>query len=403
MTRFFPYLLLFIIPLTVLSCQKAPADPRPEPAPKTAPTATVPTPAESAAATKENTLELMDAVTEEEKATIKAIFLEFKTAVLSYQGSKAASMIAAPSLQYYQNLLVAVKTANQHPEDYQIMEQRLSPTMRTTARLIQSRLSADFVETTTPEKLYEVAFNQGWIGYKTFSTASIDFFRPINKGSDRYIAANFYHAGTVKDDLVLQIGFIYADGQWKIDLVPIFVAIEDKVNDWAEKNSIDVEESIKKTVETTQGALTPENWSPFVEKKHGFSVKFPQSPLFAEDGDWYIFTSMHHLYGQFDVRLKYYAEQEPNPHREDALRKTEIMTFLHQVGASSPRCSPHNLKENYLVQCEYLVPKHEAQGRCVWIFTKDRMYQLFNQARTNQYDADAAATFFESFSFGNAT
>ena len=340
-------------------------------------------------------------VAPEEKETLRGVFASFKTAVLSYKGEEAAAMMSESSLEYYENLLTGVRMSVFQPEEFKVIEPRLSPTNRATIQIMAERLSASFIAKANAQKLYETAFKQGWIGYKTLQTASVDYMRLFDDNGKRYVMADFYYAGTLKDKNLNQIGFVYENGGWKIDLVPLFLILDENIQKAMKEKHLDTDLSIDMTVDGTREALEPNAWKLAKYDKDNFIAGFPRAPLFTDDNGQHIYTSQHHIYGQFDVRVSYYDGTNPgSPYQVKAARDQVILGFLNPLGVKSPQCMQKVIENDIMIKCDFTMNEPPSQGKSVWFFTKDRVYHLFNLARADKYNDEAAAVFMQRFAYG---
>ncbi len=338
---------------------------------------------------------------EEEKKAARETFSAFKSAVLAYRGSEVVPLLSENTISYYKLLLAAARSAIHVPDEYVRMEKDLTISARMNVKVMLKRLSAEFIDTATPEKLCETAFNQGWVGYKTLTTASVDRIHAYEQNGKRYLTGDFYYAGTVEDKRVIRIGFQQENGVWKIDLMPLFMNIDKSVGMYAFKHNFDLDPSIDLTVEESEKALEPAQWKVSAFPNDAFGVKFPRAPLFAQDEHEKIYTSSHYKYGQFDVRIKAYPENDSrSPFYLKVARDQDISAFIKGIGANPPMCRMNMIKNDTVIQCDFEVPEKSSEGTAVWIFTRDRRYLLFNIARKGAFNRDAAGEFIESFSFG---
>ena len=347
----------------------------------------------------EESLRPLGPASQEERDAIREVFGAFKNAVLAYRGETAAGYHSASSLNYYENLLVAARLFHRDPASFKATERKLSPSVRTNIILVSQRLAPSYIDRISARELYVTGFNQGWIGYKTLSTASVDNLQAYLKDGSRYLMGDVYYSGTSKDKIVMRVGFVQENGAWRIDLVPLFVGIDLTINKYLQNKHADAELSIEETIKTTNAALEPDAWQPSVQKKDGFSVKFPRAPLYAEDGSEHIYTSHHHKYGQFDVRMQHYEDSPESPYYQKPLRDAQIMRFFRPLNISQPRCRQHIVNDDYFIQCDFEVPEHDSQGKTLFVFTPTKMFQIFNIARTELYQNDVAAYFMSSFGY----
>lgn len=343
----------------------------------------------------------MGEASENEKKAAQEAFSSFKAAVLAYRGHDVVPMLSQNTISYYRLLLAAARNAVHVPDEYVEMEKDLMISARMNVKVMLKRLSVEFIDTATPEKLCETAFNQGWVGYKTLTTASVDRIHAYEQNGTRYLTGDFYYAGTIDDKRVIRIGFIQENGVWKIDLMPLFMNIDKSVGMYAFKHNYDLDSSMDLTVEESEKALEPEHWKESAFSNDAFGVKFPRAPLFAQDENEKIYTSSHYKYGQFDVRIKHYPENDSqSPFYLKSARDQDISAFIKGLGAATPRCRMNMIKNDTVIQCDFEVLEKDSEGTAVWIFTKDRRYLLFNVARKGAFSREAAGVFIESFSFG---
>ena len=341
------------------------------------------------------------AASDDEVKAAREVFSAFKAAVLAYRGKEVVPLLSENTISYYKLLLAAARSAVHVPDEYVRMEKDLTISAKMNVKVMLKRLSPEFIDTVTPEKLCETAFNQGWVGYKTLTTASVDRIHAYEQNGKRYLTGDFYYAGTIEDKRVIRVGFQQEGGVWKIDLMPLFMNIDTSVGMYAFKHHYDLDPSIDFTIEESEKALEPGQWKVAAFPGDAFGVKFPRAPLFAQDEDEKIYTSSHYKYGQFDVRIKFYPENDSqSPFHIKGARDHDISAFIKGIGANPPLCRMNMINDDTVIQCDFEVPDKNSEGTAVWIFTKDRRYLLFNIARKDSFSRDAAGEFIESFSFG---
>lgn len=331
------------------------------------------------------------------KAQIRETFQTFRQAVLRYDGKTASSMIARESLDYYANILESLRIKFETPDTYRMIETKMPTSVRTTVEIMSKRLTSSYAKTATPLKLYQTAFEQGWIGYRSMQTASIDDLKLYDREGQEYVLADFYTAGTVRDKVWARMGFAFEDGAWKIDLMPIFATVQRSIDDYVAKNFVDPEWGIEETARETVESSQPDQWLPYTYKRDGFGAKFPRDPLYAEEGGWRIYSSMHHILGQFDVRVRDYGEAQDAIYATPELQKQYIASNLKTIGAQSIRCRDAESGGVRIVTCNFAVPSQHALGKTVWYFAPQRIYLLFNIANESNYSEDAAASFAQGF------
>lgn len=333
----------------------------------------------------------------QQTANVRKTFDDFKRAVGRYDGKTASALLAKESIGYYDNILKTLKIKVFQSEVYKALEPRLPVSVRTTVDIMANRLSSRFIAEATPRQLYEIAFNQGWIGYESMRTASVDDLRLYDIDGRAYVVADFITAGSIRDKIWARIGFSRENNAWKIDLVPIFVTVQKSIDDYIVSHGYDPAGSIDETVRGTIEASNPSQWRRFVYKRDGFAAKFPRQPLYAEESGWHIYSSTHHRLGQFDVRVRYY-DDESALYLAPEVRRAYIYDNLSAIDAKSIRCRDLVDDEVKIVMCNFDVPAKQSAGKTIWYFTQDRVYLLFNIAQEASYDEDAAATFAEGFS-----
>ena len=332
---------------------------------------------------------------------IHTAFLGFQNAVVRYDGASAASCLSSSSINYYSNVLNAAKLLNHDTEHYNAFEPKLPASVKMTARLAATRLSREFIDKATPEQLYETAFKQGWIGYKSLSSASLERIEIYEKEGKQYVLADFIYDGTSSDKLKSRVGFEYENNRWKIDLVPLFVAIDLSIDEMIKKKSLDKDDVFNASIEDAQNLYAADKWIVYTNKDDLFSVKFPKTPVEETFDEVHVYTSMHHRYGQFGVKIAPLSLPDNQPAIAKSIQDQAIMAFLVPLKSSKPVCSggTPNAHEHTIIKCDFDIPDKQSQGKGVWIFTPQKQYLLFNIARTDQYDDKTAVEFVESFTF----
>ena len=341
--------------------------------------------------------------------TIHTVFLAFQNAVMRYDGATATSFLSSSSINYYSNVLNAAKLLNNDTEHYNKFESKLPASVKTTARLATTRLSRDFIDKATPEQLYETAFKQGWIGYKSLSSASLERIEIYEKEGKQYILADFIYDGTSKDKRKSRIGFEFENKSWKIDLVPIFIATDLAIDEMIKKKSLDKNDVFKASIEDAQNQYAADNWIDYTNKDDQFSVIFPKSPVEETFDDVHVYTSMHHKYGQFGVKIAPIQLTDSNVSLNKKLMDDAIKSFLVPLNSTKPVCSISKQFDQLkvegkifnVIKCDFTIPDKQSQGKGVWVATFDKLYLLFNIARTDQYDDNMAVKFVESFALLN--
>ena len=336
---------------------------------------------------------------EEIQDEIRKCFADFKNAVTSYQGKTAAAMMSESSLEYYKITLIAAQTALHSPKDYEYLSKRFPPSIRTLSSLLVKRMSAEFIDSATPLELYETGFNQGWIGYQSIASASLDNITAYHKGELTYYTADFYYDHTMSDGHIMNIGFELNNGECKIDLIPLLSGIDQLIENYIKENHLDPELMFQDTIADSETALDPKNWKPYQAQMDKFVAYFPKTPVVDTSSDEHVYSASHHLYGQFNVSVTYYSPGEDSPYHQKKLRDQAIMSFLVQLGVPKPMCTAGSINDDILIRCDLDIPEKDAKGKALWLFTKNRQYLITNVARSNQFNNDVAATFFEKFSY----
>jgi len=341
-------------------------------------------------------------VTAEEKKAIQSVFRNFKVAVLSYKGTTATRYLAQSSLTYYAHLLTAARTALNSPKDFERLSPQLSPALRANIAVIIERLSYDFIMKATPEALYEVAFNQGWIGYQTFQTASLDNLQAFDANGKRYVTGDLYYEGTIDDKHITRLGFWHEDDTWRIDLTTIFVAVDQAIQTMINKDGLDADALVKEAIQDSQARLLPQNWPPFISKTDSFTVRFPRDPLYEEVHHEGVYSAQHHRYGQFLVNVSRLDPSDLNsPYHHPETRKTVVTDWLMALGSDKPDCSQRITESFVTVQCAFSIPQEHTRGLATWVFNPQHRYLIANYGRDTQFDLETAQHFIHSFAFGD--
>ena len=250
---------------------------------------------------------------------VREAFSGFREDVLSYRGDEAADRLSSQSLEYYAYMLKLLRVKVHHPGDFGVLRERISPSLNATLEIMSRRLAPEFLDRATSRELYALAFRQGWIGYRSMKTASIDNLRLFVNGERRYVMGDFVNASALGEKFMMRLGFMEEGGEWRIDLVPMFTGVEYAVNDMIVGKTLDIEGSVEATVEESERMLDVGHWQVTRNEGDGFRVKFPREPQYAEAGGEHIYTSQHHLYGQFDVRVK--ADASGGMYRDGLARR----------------------------------------------------------------------------------
>ncbi len=337
--------------------------------------------------------------TEEETDAVKSLFADLRARVLRYDRS-ATDLLGQPSFDYYQNMIEAAKFAVGAPAQYEKFVYNLPIGVRANIEMMKKRLSREFIFTTTPQGLYQLAFEQGWIGYKPFQTASLDNVQAYQKGKTRYLAADFYYEGTIKDKSITRIGFVKENDVWRVDLTPVFVAIDQAIEKRVKEANLDIEGSLDLSIEITENATSPEQWPVYTDAKLKFSAKFPKPPVTRDLTTMQIVSVMDHRYGQFIVRIiNLDADSSYNPAKDENAARSFLTTMHKQLGASAPDCRKANNVKDKTVYCKFDVPEQKSTVLCATVFQSERILQIMNQAPSNRFDLDVAQNFVNSLSY----
>ena len=332
---------------------------------------------------------------------VRIQFNKFKDAVAHYDGAGAVSLLSSASIQYYDNILSAARLFIDDNKNYKRFEHNLTPTIKTTARLAVSRLSEDYIKNASPAQLYETAFKQGWIGYKTLSTASIDHIERYEKNGDVYITADFLYDGALRDKYTSKIGFQNENGVWKIDLVPVFTGIDYAIEHMIKDNQLNPESVFLATVEDAEAEFNSEQWPVYTNREDSFSVAFPKTPVVQNESEAHVYMASHHRYGSFGVRIMPLVLPQDDPALKKRTQDAVIQAFLVPMGSERPTCRSGQSENGVdtLISCDFVIPSKQSKGKAVWVFARDKQYLVFNIARTEQYDENIAVRFVSSFEF----
>lgn len=399
------YIMIFLVCMVMGGCQSKVNDAPSNPTPVEQQTAQTAQTVADTAQTIPNPADIQDQIIPQgraDEATRQAIrdtFAQFKHEVLAYHGKNAANMLSDNSIEYYRNVLEAARMRIDYPALYQKTKQRLSISIQTLVELMVSRLTTNYIRTTDARHLYETAFQQGWIGYQSMLTASLDHFERYTYNGHPYVMADFYTENSYKQNKMTRIGFIEQNGEWKIDIVPVFVSVERDINTFVVEQVVSPQTSMQATIESSNADLNdPEKWQWYTYAADGFGIKFPRRPLFGLDNDMRVYTAHHHQYGQFDVRTTAFDPNDDlNPFRHPQLRKQRMVAFLRLLGSELPSCREDQAGEMTVIRCDFKVPAHQSVGKGVWIYARDREYLILNLAREDRYDDNIAAAFVSSF------
>ena len=341
--------------------------------------------------------------TPEEELTLRSLFRQFQTAVLTYDPN-AVHFLSDSSIQYYDNLLKVVKLATFDPKSYNVTKNNIPIGVRTNAEIIKTRLSTEFIAKATPVELYQTAFQQGWIGHNTFQSASVDNFQAFDNNGKRYITADFYYDGTVKDEFVARIGFTKDTDSWKVDLLPIFMAIEKAIELKVQQGKIKPDVSIDATVQETQKNLDQDNWPPFSSNIYNFIAHFPNTPVHQNDPKLHVdaFTVSDHRYGQFGVLIQHFDLNDPlNPYQKPDVERAYISNAIKSLNGSSPDCRQTTHGSDHAVYCYFDADGQTSKILIATFVTPNKSFRVFNQAPNALFNLDVAQKFIASFDYSN--
>lgn len=340
---------------------------------------------------------LIGPASSEEKLEINRRFKAFKNAVLNYKGTEAASFLSQESLEYYQNLMGLAHALLIDADNYEALSKQLSPSVRTNVALMASRIGAELLKEASPEEIYALAFKEGWIGYNSFLTASIDKIDQYKQGNDTLIIADFYYEGVLKDKQVPRIAFRFQDGEWRIDLTPLFVAIDMAVKKYVKDEQIDLESSIDLTISESNNALKPSQWKFFKDENHGFAAKFPNQPLYTNNAPYHSFKAetAQNLFGV--LHRDYSANKAHNPFKDKELQDYEVQNFFIPLGIADNHCLNVSDKETLRVSCSFSSKTNNIIGKVDFYFLNTNVYIVYAIAQNPSYRQKLAQSFLESF------
>ncbi len=342
---------------------------------------------------------LLGRATVNEEIEIRKVFFAFRDSLLAYDPN-TVNYLAKPSLEYYDYLIQVAKLAAFNHDEYEKTKRNIPIGVRTNAEIILARLSPEFIKTTTPEQLYRLAFKEGWIGHKTFQSASIDNIQAFDNKGSRYITGDFYYEGTVKDEFVARIAFVLENDVWKVDLMPIFIAIEQAIENHVQQGKLNPEAVAADAVEATQKNLAQDNWPLYTSAVYKFSVRFPKSPLIQKDNAIDVLTASDHRYGQFGVMIEYFDKDDPkNPYAQPEIERKYISQFVFGLGAQKPDCRPTTHKQDKAVYCLFKVPEQNATMLVATFISETRTFRVFNQAPDSMFNLDVAQKFVSTFDY----
>lgn len=339
---------------------------------------------------------LSGSVTPDEQKAVMLAFDQFKSAVLAYD-AEAVQLLSDDSIEYYKNMLDLARVAVFSPQHYERIKTKLPYGLKTNIELLKQRISPEFIEHATPQKLYQVAFEQGWIGYRSFQTASLDNLQAYDRSGQRYLTGDFIYDKSTKDKFVLRLGFVPTPQGIKIDLTPLFVGIEQAIEQMIQSGEMDAESSFIETVSQAQQNLEQTHWPVYENKTYAFAVQFPKPPTEQTLDSKTVFTSIDHRYGQFSVIIDPCGNACPTGN--DKLEKQYISKAVRELQGTHPDCRQAMVGQNHVVFCKFDVPQHDAVMMEATIFSKDRVLKAFNQAPAHRFDLDVAQTFLNSFRY----
>lgn len=334
----------------------------------------------------------------EEQTQIQAAFDAFKKAVLAYDPD-AVQWLSDDSIQYYKYMLDLTRVAVFSPMHYDRVKSKLPHGLRTNIELLKDRLSASFIEQATPEALYQTAFQQGWIGYRSFQTASIGQIKAYDRSGERYFAGDFLYQGSQADKYVLRMGFIRTPDGIHIDLTPLFIGLEQAIEQMIQSEHISAEMALQDTVLLSQQSMAPEQWRFYQNPDQGFAIKFPKPPTEQQIEPNAVFSVLDHRYGQFGVVVDHCKHDCPTG--DDIRQKRYLSQNIKALQGKSPDCRHSTIGDHFVVYCKFDIPDQHATMLQATVFLSDRVFRVFNQAPSQRFDLDTAQYFLNSFRFLN--
>lgn len=334
----------------------------------------------------------------EEQTQIQSAFDAFQKAVLAYDPD-AVRWLSDDSIQYYKYMLDLTRVAVFSPMHYDRVKSKLPHGLRTNIELLKDRLSASFIEQATPEALYRTAFQQGWIGYRSFQTASLGQIKAYDRSGERYFAGDFLYQGSQTDKYVLRMGFVRNSNGIRIDLTPLFIGLEQAIEQMIQSEHVSAETALQDTVLLSQQSMTPEQWRYYQNPDQGFAIKFPKPPTEQQIEPNAVFSVMDHRYGQFGVVVDHCKQNCPTG--DDKRQKRYISQTIHDFQGKSPDCRHSSIGDHFVVYCKFDIPDQHATMLQATLFLSDRIFRIFNQAPSQRFDLDTAQYFLDSFRFLN--
>lgn len=333
----------------------------------------------------------------EEKTAIDKQFRAFKNAVLNYKGHEAAEFLSKESLDYYQHLMDLAHAQLIDADNYAVQSQKLSPSVRTNVALMASRIGPELLKNANPKEIYALAFKEGWIGYNSFITASIDRINQYTQGNEKLIIADFYYDGVLKDGQVPRIAFRFQDGAWRIDLTPLFVAVDMVIQKYIEDEQLELEGSIDLTIQESNDALKPSKWIFYKDENHDFAIKFPHQPLYTFDAPYHSFRSETAL-NLFGVLLRDYdAKDEPNPLNDENVQDYEVHNLFEPLGIDDNQCTKAQGDKLLRFSCKFSSKTNDIRGKADFYFLDKKVYIVYAVSQSSSFSEKLAQSFLQHF------
>ena len=163
---------------------------------------------------------------------------------------------------------------------------------------------------------------------------------------------------------------------------------------------MDIEESIKLTVDENEKSLQPDQWPVHTEDELQFSAKFPKTPVRQTEDKTSVISAMDHRYGQFMVIVNSYSPGDKlNPSTDIRMEKLFIKNMLQEFGAAAPDCRQAPINTTRVVYCKFDVPAEKSTVLVASIFLPERTLRILNQAPSDSFNLDVAQMFVNSLEF----
>jgi hypothetical protein len=181
---------------------------------------------------------------------VRQTFINYKEAILQQRGQSAVRLISSATLQYYARMRTIAL------EGLEKEVRQLTPMNKIMVLTLRHRISTDELRATTPETVFILAVNQGWIGKTSVIDSDIGQIRVVHKDA----SAQYVKGG---EPTPLKYRFTKENGEWKIDLTALMPVADQAMSTLIKQEGLDEDKFIISLIESVSGKKVSSSiWTP---------------------------------------------------------------------------------------------------------------------------------------------